>query len=76
MNMYTIESGQLKSDNTPVTEAEAEVFNKEVPDFFSEEYYKQLSIKQKNMAGIGFFATGFLLLLATRAYIWRYGNEK
>ena len=28
------------------------------------------------MAGIGFFATGCLLGIATKAYIWRYGNQK
>ena len=59
--MYKIQKGMLKSDNTIVTQEEAQKFNEELPDFFSEEYVRDQKIKYKNMLGAGFLLSGVML---------------
>ena len=66
--MFKILKGQKKSDGTLIETQEAEKFNRECPEFFSEGYENARILRLKKRLLLGFLVSGSFLTLVMKTY--------
>ena len=66
--MFQIEAHRPKGDDSIITKEEADNFNKDLPEFFGDDYETKIGLKLRKSFIVGFSGSGVFLLLTIRTY--------